>query len=121
MKFTIYGRLDGLNEYTKACRANRYGGNAMKQRNEKAVLKAIHGTKLQKVNKYPVALNITWYEPNSKRDIDNICFAVKFIQDGLVKAGILENDGQKQIERIVHTVMVDKLNPRIEVEIIERE
>lgn len=31
MKFTIPGRLDGLNEYTKACRGNCYSGAEMKK------------------------------------------------------------------------------------------
>ena len=120
MKFTIYGRLDGLNEYTKACRENMYAGNAMKKRNQKAVRNAIRAAKIQKVDKYPIALKITWYEPNKRRDIDNIVFATKFIQDALVDMGIIENDSQKFLNKNLHDVQVDKENPRIEVEILER-
>lgn len=120
MKFTIYGRLDGLNDYTRACRANFFEGNNMKKANQKAVRNAILTAKLSKVYKYPIALKITWYEPNKRRDIDNIVFAIKFIQDALVQMGIIENDSQKFLNRILHEVQVDKDNPRIEVEIIER-
>lgn len=119
MKFIIQGRLDGLNEYTRACRGNKYGGNTMKKDNENAVILAIKQAKLTKVYKYPIALKITWIEPNSKRDIDNIVFASKFIQDALVKSGILENDSQKYINRLEHEVKTDRENPRIEVEIKE--
>ena len=117
MQIIINGRLDGLNEYTKACRGNRYGANAMKKRNEKKVIDSI--TEKQKIKKYPVKLKITWYEKNKRRDIDNIAFGIKFIQDALVKAGVLENDSQKYINGIEHIVTVDKEKPRVVVEILE--
>ena len=118
IKFTYLGRLQGLNEYTKINRANRYGANASKQRIEQSLILAIREHKLKKVDKYPIKLKITWYEPDRRRDVDNITFAVKFIQDALVKSGILENDGQKQINAIEHIVLTDRDNPRIEVELI---
>ena len=124
MKFVIHGRLPSLNDYVLACRSNRYAGASMKKRNEqlidKAILKAIDGGFLRRVNKYPITLKITWYEPNKRRDIDNITFAVKFIQDSLVKAEIIQDDSQKFLNRNLHDVQVDVENPRIEVEIIER-
>ena len=37
-------------------------------------------------------------ENTKKRDPDNFCFsAIKFINDGLVKAGVLENDGANNV------------------------
>lgn len=33
-KITVYGRLSNLNDYTKACRTNRYAGAALKKKNE---------------------------------------------------------------------------------------
>ena len=39
----------------------------------------------------------------------------KFIIDGLVKAGVLKNDGWAQIGDLNHSFEVDKENPRIEV------
>ena len=119
IKFIIPGRLDGLNDYTKANRANAYGGNSVKQRNEKIVKLAITQAKLNRVNKYPVRLNISWYEKNARRDVDNIMFGQKFILDALVKSEILVNDSQKFVKGITHEVSVDKEFPRIEVEIIE--
>lgn len=119
MKFTIKGRLDGLNEYTAANRTNCYMGSAMKNKNEKVVIYAIRQAKLGKASNYPIQLKITWYEPNNRRDIDNIVFATKFIQDSLVKEKIIVDDSQKYINKIEHEVLIDKLNPRIEVEIKE--
>lgn len=120
-RFTIQGRLDGLNEYTRANRANAHKGNSLKKKNERVVcigiIQACARGDLRKVDKYPIELKIMWYEPNSRRDIDNITFATKFIQDALVKKGILQNDSQKYISKVSHEVTVDKNNPRVEVEI----
>ena len=118
-EFIIYGRLDGLNEYTSANRPNRYKGSQMKLKNESIVIEAIKRYQLKKIKKYPIKLKITWYEKNKRRDVDNITFATKFIQDALVKQGILVDDGQKYINKISHDVQVDKEYPRIEVELIE--
>lgn len=119
MKFTIYGRLPSLNEYTLACRGNKFSANNMKIKAEKLILSHARATKLQRIDKYPIKLKISWYEPNKRRDIDNVVFSTKFIQDALVKGGYIENDSQKYITKLEHEVYVDNKNPRIEVEIIE--
>jgi len=38
-----------------------------------------------------------WIESNKRRDPDNVAFAKKFILDAAQKAGLIENDGHKQI------------------------
>ena len=118
-EFIIYGRLDGLNEYTKANRSNRFKGSKMKADNEAIVTQAIRRFKLKKIKNYPIHLKITWYEKDKRRDVDNITFATKFIQDALVKQKILIDDSQKYINKLEHDVKVDKEYPRIEVELIE--
>ena len=45
--------------------------------------------------------------------------ATKFIQDSLVRTGILEDDSRKYINQVNHSVFTDKENPRIVVEIID--
>ena len=117
--FTIQGRLDGLNEYTKACRSNCYAGDNMKKKNERIVeyyiFEQLRGVKFN--NK--VSISYTWYEKNKRRDLDNIAFAKKFIQDALVKRGVLEGDGWQHIAYFTDEFKVDKDNPRIEVVINE--
>ncbi len=117
--FVINGRLPSLNEYTSANRSNKYMGAKLKRDSEFAVKSSIRRAKLPKVDKYPIALKITWYEPNKRRDIDNIVFATKFIQDALVAEGIIKDDSQKYINKVIHSVYVDKYNPRIEIELIQ--
>jgi len=43
----------------------------------------------------------------------------KFILDGLVQAGVLSNDGWKQIGKVTHDFKIDRQNPRVEVELKE--
>ena len=94
----IPGQLPGLNEYTKATRSNKYGGAGMKRQAEHvvqhAIMSSMHGIRI----KSPVRIQYTWYEPNRKRDKDNIAFAKKFIQDALVKSRVLKNDGWNDID-----------------------
>lgn len=123
--FTIYGRLDGLNEYVRACRNSKYGANSMKKKNQKtvktAVLKALQSGELTSPNKYPICLNIAWYEPNKRRDIDNVQFAVKFILDTLVEMKVIPNDSRKYVNSIINQVDCDKQLPRIYVEVVEND
>ena len=64
-----------------------------------------------------VELAFRWYEPNKKRDLDNICFAKKIILDALVSNEIIVADGWKGVVGFTDKFFVDKENPRIEVDI----
>ncbi len=117
VRFTIPGRLPGLNEYITAERTNRYKGAAMKRQAENVVIAAA-----KKLGKWrpdgPVRMVYNWFEPDRRRDKDNISsFGRKVIQDALVKGGWLKNDGWKEIAGFEDRFSVGKKNPRIEVEI----
>ena len=122
-RFVIYGKLPGLNDYTRANRGNKYLANKMKQDIQKNICKyivfGVSMKDLKKVDRYPIGLTIKWYEPNNRRDIDNITFGTKFILDSMVCMGIIEDDSRKYVDSIEHVVYTDKENPRIEVEINE--
>jgi hypothetical protein len=49
-----------------------------------------------------------WYEPNKKRDPDNISFAKKFIFDGMVTAGIISNDGWANVGGFIDRFVLDR-------------
>ena len=99
MKYTfiINKRLMGLNEYTRANRDNKYAGNRAKQDEQTYIIweikKQLGNIKITK----PVVGHFTWIEENKRRDLDNICFAKKFILDALVEAGVLEDDNRKLV------------------------
>ena len=119
-RFTIDGRLPGNNEFINANRTNPYKGNKMKQDSETIIIWAIrHQLKSLKIEK-PVHIHYRFIGKNRMRDKDNIAsFAMKVIQDSLVKAGTLKNDGWREIESFSCTYGIDKNNPRIEVEVME--
>lgn len=114
---TIQGSLPNLNDYTKACRTNRFAGAKMKQESERIITAYIQ-QQLQNVSfKGAVRLSFRWYERNKRRDLDNICFAKKFILDALVSNGIIETDDWRGVVGFTDEFSIDKENPRIEVSI----
>lgn len=124
MRYTliIAGRLDNMNDYTSACRTNQYKGAKLKQKTENVVKQAIYEQLGRLRIKKPVRMFYRWYEPNKRRDLDNIsAFGRKVIQDALVDTRVLQDDGWKYVKGFQDEFYVDKGNPRIEVEIIEDE
>ena len=118
MKYTILGRLSGLNEYVNANRHNRYKGASMKKEAENLISAYLTPVVCFKG---PVHIQFDWYEKNKQRDKDNIASAKKFIFDALVKKGILDGDGWKHIEYFTDSFAVDPKNPRVEVVIEDYE
>ena len=123
----IKGRMPDLNDYLKseriAIRKNgkfTTKGNAMKQEYQRKVVSAVRSQLMGiHINK-PVKIHYDFYEQNKRRDQDNVSsFARKVIQDGLVKGGLLANDGWKNISGSSELFYVDKDNPRIEILIRE--
>lgn len=96
-KFEIDKRLIGLNEYTNTNRYNRYAG-AKQKKEEQEYIKMCIRQQLGnlKIDK-PVIGNFIWIEENKRRDLDNVCFAKKFILDSLVELGILKDDNRKMV------------------------
>ena len=102
----IPGRLPGLNEYTKACRGSKFSGNRLKRITEDYICQCIKASQEPPVDDtgYPIRVRTVWIEPNSKRDVDNIVFAKKFIFDALVRSGVIVNDSQRFIRYTVDEV-----------------
>ena len=103
--------MPGLNDYIKSERGNRYSANHIKQSIQRDISIFIHNAivmgRLHRHEK-PCRLSYHWTEGNSRRDLDNIAFAQKFIQDALVIAGVFPDDSQKYIKELHHTLEVKK-------------
>lgn len=119
-QLTIEGRLAGLNELIAAERSNRYKGAQMKRNAQKYVEFAVM-TQMRGVHfKHPVRLHYSFFEPNKRRDHDNVAgFAHKVVQDALVECGVLADDGWDEVLGFSDEFYVDKKRPRIVVEIEE--
>jgi Holliday junction resolvase RusA-like endonuclease len=113
--FTLPGRLIGMNEIINSARHSRWAGARQKRVTEESIMWQIM---IQKVPRFkvPVYIKIRWFEPDRRRDRDNIQSATKFIMDALQTKEIIVNDSQKWIKQLHNTeVNVDKLHPRVEV------
>ena len=119
--FTIQGRLVGMNEIIGAARNNRFGSASQKKSQMQIVTDAIIADEVFRKLRFEKKVNIyvSFIEKSSRRDIDNITSANKFILDSIVNYGILIDDSQKYVTKIVSEVFVDKENPRIEVTLKE--
>lgn len=97
VSFFIPCLLPSVNDIINANRRSRYDGAGQKREAQNDVIMAIRASKAKPVEHYPVIVNITWKEPNRKRDPDNIAGGKKFIMDALQAEGIIRNDGWKEI------------------------
>jgi Holliday junction resolvase RusA-like endonuclease len=118
--FVIQGTFPTLNEYlTEEGRHPMAGGRMKRQYMDDAswqIRSQLRGYHAE----HKVILHYHFYEPNMKRDKDNVfAFASKTIQDSLQKCKVIDNDGWKNVENFTHDFFVDKDNPRIEVYIEE--
>lgn len=118
MIFTIKGELMDLNTYINKQRYNRFAGAAVKKKETERVALECMVQKLKPI-KVPVFITYYWFCKNKRKDKDNIAATGhKFIQDGLVTAGILKNDGWEDIVGFEDKFSLDAKNPRIEIEIL---
>ena len=110
-----------MNEIIGAARNNRFGSASQKKSQMQIVTDAIIADEVFRKLRFEKKVNIyvSFIEKSSRRDIDNITSANKFILDSIVNYGILIDDSQKYVTKIVSEVFVDKENPRIEVTLKE--
>lgn len=107
--------LIDLNTYIHTFNNNRFGANEIKQTMTflvAAKCKEQKITKLDKIRKF----TCIWRHKDKRKDFDNVEFGVKWIKDGLVKAGVVANDGWKHFPpRTLHKHEVCPDNPGVTV------
>lgn len=113
VEFFILGEFTQLNDYIRVERANKFGAASIKENETARAERACDG--LPKLARYPVDVTFTWYREDRRTDPDNIGFAAKFVLDGMVKAGVLRDDGMTEIASITHRFKVDKNTPGVSV------
>lgn len=98
-KLWVDGILPGENEIIAAAKKRNWRGipkyAKMKRDATNDIFYQIKAAKLKPVAQ--AKFIFTWIEPNKCRDKDNIAAGKKFLFDALVEAGILKNDGWKEI------------------------
>ena len=116
MKQLVLGYpLPTLNEYIEAERTVltrtkkgniTLGATFKKKATAKVEHSAIHQIIEPLTGLYDIEIN--WVRTNNRHDADNVFFAIKFILDGIVKAGKLSGDGRKNIRNIYNNIRTDR-------------
>ena len=128
-RFVIRGTMPSLNELLSGERQT-YGrgkkigskGNDLKQMWQKTAVYTIRQQLKGTKPKCPIVVHYRYFERNRRRDLGNVHgFAQKIVEDALQAAGTIPNDGWEQIRGFTAEFFIDKLNPRIEVELEEVE
>lgn len=100
-EFEYKGTLPTANEIIQANRSNFYVGAKQKKQFTKAIAYKCLSQKIPKIDK-KFDIYCYWYRKDSRTDKDNISGGIKFILDGMQKAGVIKNDGWKEIGNIFH-------------------
>lgn len=121
-KVTVLGKFPSLNDLIAATNMHKHRGNQLKQKSQNEIsyyiLEQLRRVRIDK----PVFIKYRFYEPNKKRDLDNIAsYFMKVFQDSLVCCRIIPNDNWYHIVGFSNEFFVDNRQPRIEVELVEME
>lgn len=109
-----------LNEYIDRERTNRMIASSIKKKLTNAVMEQALYANCNRP-KGQVDMVFSWHV-KGKHDSDNIAFAKKFVLDGMVKAGILENDNPKCVRHLADYIYRDLKKPQVDyVEVIWEE
>jgi Holliday junction resolvase RusA-like endonuclease len=115
IEFTVTGKLPTLNDYTNKNRTHWAVGAKMKKDATQAAASACQNIEIPEGKK--LMLHYNWHT-STKHDLDNLSFAQKFVQDGLVEAGKIKDDSRKHIIGFTHDfTIVEKGEDKVIVSI----
>lgn len=122
--FYVYQKLPNFNEFRAETARNMYKGGTMKREVEDSIITAIMYAKMQgtlkPIERYPIQINCVWGMKNfNKMDRDNRRASVKFILDGMQKAGIIPNDNPKYVSELFDEYRPTDKSDYVKVELIE--
>lgn len=109
--FVIDGLMKGLNDWRDAIQRSPHAGNDMARAAKKRVAALAREQRVPRFER-PVVVTFDWYEPNKRRDLDNVAgTGQKWVLDGLVAADVLPDDNADHVVGIQHWLHFDALEP----------
>lgn len=114
--FVVSSTLPALNEYINKERGSKMGAAQIKKKVTTNIRWEILSQKVKRVDDL-IDLKLFWIQPNNKKDPDNVFFGIKFILDAMVAAGVIEQDGRKNIRNIFNHIETQKGKTQVIVEI----
>jgi hypothetical protein len=106
-RYIIQSQLPTLNDYIQKERGGWAAAASIKKKGTEAVQLEVLSQNRSKIDGM-VDVELYWIVPDNKQDPDNVFFATKYILDGIVKAGVLREDGRKNIRHISHKIRTIK-------------
>ena len=97
VKIEIPMKVPSFNEYINACKVQKGKWNKGGQMKKDYQRDMSYFLNQLPIFDKPIKIHFTWIEANGKRDLDNICYAKKFILDALQECGRLKNDNRKWV------------------------
>lgn len=92
--------------------------NSVKQKYKEFAVWLASYYKIANLNLNDVLMTITFYFPDKRRrDFDNLMLTPKLINDGLVEAGVFNDDSGDILRLKFENFKYDKSNSRVEIEI----
>ena len=104
----IYCDFVYLNEYINTERRNKYAAAKIKDKLTNEVAWQCKSKRCHKPTG-KVDMIFKWHV-KGRHDSDNIAFAKKFVLDGMVQAGLLENDSSKFVRHLADYIYRDVKN-----------
>lgn len=121
MRFVYYGQLPGLNEIIAENRRNRFAG-AKQKKAWRRELEMFFRTEMNRRGEHGfqehVTVKVSFYEPDKRRDDDNVFGGLKILLDAMQDARIIPNDSPKYCH-VLPERFYDKQRPRVEIEVEE--
>jgi hypothetical protein len=98
--------LPTLNEMIRTARGNKFAAAAQKKKYTDLVAMEIV-VQTERPHFEAISLDITWIETKKKRDPDNVTGSgLKFLMDGIVAAGIIDDDDRDHVASITNRIAV---------------
>jgi Holliday junction resolvase RusA-like endonuclease len=116
-RLIIRAKMPNLNDVIAASKRHWSYYSKEKKRWTEIVAQEAQAQGLYKM-RLPVWVRTTYYLRTRRSDPDNVRVAIKYILDGLVQAGVLEDDSQRWIVGFQDLYDLDRDDPRIEVQLM---
>lgn len=95
MRLIYNGKLPSANDLVQLNRVNRYAGAGLKKKYTDSVAAAFRPQACGKRFKGHCLVSVRFFEATNRRDDDNTISGLKYLLDGIVRAGIMPDDSKK--------------------------
>ncbi len=117
-RVALHAVIPTANEMINMERRNKYLAAKLKATTERDLIREMIAsfTTKHEETQYPVHMTYTWHRKNKRTDPSNVAWGTKYIEDALQRAGVLRNDGPREIASITHQYVYDADENYVEVE-----